>query len=554
MHKSNQTSDKTDSVFSESKTLILCTLLLFISLQVIGQKQAYFDNLLQKTSENKAVYFADFEKTSEGTWITYLHSQPPPDKNVRYIIEFKTKKLKVKHGRFAMIDLFGKPLLEEHYQNDTLHGIFFCKYKDRSHQRLEGLNGISGIYSKGLRDGNWIFYRTDGKKDYVMSYDQGAQLGKIKIYDYYGNIQSEGPRKNGEKHGSWTQYSYKKSKSVIEYKNGQQEGKAAYYDKDGDLERTGIFENNKEEGKWLFYNKTKDTIGFTFYKNGLLHGKEVRFDEKGDTVSVKNYYEQRPHGIQKKFHTNGQLKSLKTENHGDKEGAFKTWYPSGQLESELYYKNDKKEGPATYYFPDGQLAVLKNWKEGLKDGIVKNWKRNGQLVVSGNYKNDVKHGMWKHYSLTGKLIKKEEYVNGYLKVEGYELEDYPIDVDFYGEEEAEVYDEEAMDPDRIFTNPRREAKPVGSDQLFQSKIGGFIRKNYPSKAKKNKIEGKVQVQVVINKQGEATDFKIVEGIGHGCDEVAIAAIKSAGAWHCARDNRMDVKHQIKIDVRFNLSK
>ena len=43
---------------------------------------------------------------------------------------------------------------------------------------------------------------------------------------------------------------------------------------------------------------------------------------------------------------------------------------------------------------------------------------------------------------------------------------------------------------------------------------------YPTEAKRNNIEGRVIVQCLITINGEATEIKILQGIGYGCDEEA----------------------------------
>jgi periplasmic protein TonB len=54
--------------------------------------------------------------------------------------------------------------------------------------------------------------------------------------------------------------------------------------------------------------------------------------------------------------------------------------------------------------------------------------------------------------------------------------------------------------------------------------------HYPVEARKNKIEGKVVVRFVIKKDGTPAGFEIVEGIGFGCDEAAIDALKTMPKW------------------------
>ncbi len=50
---------------------------------------------------------------------------------------------------------------------------------------------------------------------------------------------------------------------------------------------------------------------------------------------------------------------------------------------------------------------------------------------------------------------------------------------------------------------------------------------YPSLAQKAGVEGKVFVLAYINEKGGVDDVKVVKGIGAGCDEAAVDAVKKA---------------------------
>jgi len=53
---------------------------------------------------------------------------------------------------------------------------------------------------------------------------------------------------------------------------------------------------------------------------------------------------------------------------------------------------------------------------------------------------------------------------------------------------------------------------------------------YPVEARENKTQGKVYIGFVVERNGTLTDFKVIKGIGSGCDEEAIRVLKSSPAW------------------------
>lgn len=50
---------------------------------------------------------------------------------------------------------------------------------------------------------------------------------------------------------------------------------------------------------------------------------------------------------------------------------------------------------------------------------------------------------------------------------------------------------------------------------------------YPEMARRAGIEGRVTVQFIVNERGEVENPRVIRGIGGGCDEAALEAVKQA---------------------------
>ena len=61
--------------------------------------------------------------------------------------------------------------------------------------------------------------------------------------------------------------------------------------------------------------------------------------------------------------------------------------------------------------------------------------------------------------------------------------------------------------------------------------------NTPEQALKNEVEGKVTIQFSIGMTGQLTEFKVLRGIGYGCDEEVIRLIRSGPKWHRYQEKR-----------------
>ena len=114
-----------------------------------------------------------------------------------------------------------------------------------------------------------------------------------------------------------------------------------------------------------------------------------------------------------------------------------------------------------------------------------------------------------------------------------EIEEIEVELDVEVDEETVVEEVVFEEPDdeeveEIFTIVEETATPPGGMQAFYTFVGKDLNKNYPERAKKAGIQGKVFVTFVIEKNGAITDVQILRGIGGGCDEAAMSAVKKFG--------------------------
>ena len=91
--------------------------------------------------------------------------------------------------------------------------------------------------------------------------------------------------------------------------------------------------------------------------------------------------------------------------------------------------------------------------------------------------------------------------------------------------------------------------PGGSDSLY-----AYIARNikYPETAKKEKIEGRVFVTFVIEKDGRVSNAKILRDIGGGCGEEAIRVVNNMPKWKPGIQDGKPVRTQFNLPVSFQL--
>lgn len=75
---------------------------------------------------------------------------------------------------------------------------------------------------------------------------------------------------------------------------------------------------------------------------------------------------------------------------------------------------------------------------------------------------------------------------------------------------------------------------------------------YPELAVKSGVQGKVYVLAFINEDGKVEDVKIVKGIGAGCDEATIEAVKKS-KFVPGKSAGKNVKVKMSLQIQFKLT-
>lgn len=106
------------------------------------------------------------------------------------------------------------------------------------------------------------------------------------------------------------------------------------------------------------------------------------------------------------------------------------------------------------------------------------------------------------------------------------IEDEALDLDTVLDIEEELYITELPE---LEEEEEEQSEPFHLVEEMPEIIGGMAgilkQIEYPEMAKQAGIEGRVFIQFVVDENGNVVDPKVTRGIGAGCDEVALEAIK-----------------------------
>ena len=77
---------------------------------------------------------------------------------------------------------------------------------------------------------------------------------------------------------------------------------------------------------------------------------------------------------------------------------------------------------------------------------------------------------------------------------------------------------------------------------------------YPASAVRDGIQGRVQVEFIIDKDGKVTDVKIAKGGSEELDAEAIRVLSASPKWKPGKVNGENVRCSMTIPVEFRLEK
>jgi TonB family protein len=107
-----------------------------------------------------------------------------------------------------------------------------------------------------------------------------------------------------------------------------------------------------------------------------------------------------------------------------------------------------------------------------------------------------------------------------------------------------------MDGD-LFTVVEKQPEFEGGMPAFRRYITNEMK--YPLSARQRGVEGRVDVQFVVEKDGSLSDVKAIKGIGAGCDSEAVRVVQSAPSFKPGMQNGKPVRVRMVMPVIFQLN-
>jgi TonB family protein len=204
------------------------------------------------------------------------------------------------------------------------------------------------------------------------------------------------------------------------------------------------------------------------------------------------------------------------------------------------------DGKAKWYFSNGRIKKEAFFEKNNPRGVMKTYYENGTPHSYQIYGKD-KYSFCQYWNSEGIPM----LVNG----TGFVVEETS---DFMYASHREVKDSTVVasysiseiNQDTIYVLCDKAPEYKGGQKKFYKGLSEEFR--YPAEARRFGVEGKVFVQFVVNEHGQTTDVKVLKGLGYGCDEAAMNAIRKQNKWIPANRKGKPVKCKMVIPMSFKL--
>lgn len=287
------------------------------------------------------------------------------------------------------------------YTDDKLNG-YLKEYNFRG-DLVKTEKWVDGVLQKNNKESTKIdikreFYENGNVKSYGTSrngilegitryYDENGKLVGSKFYRN-GFLSSEGLiDEKGLQQGVWKEfYSEGEIKSEGVYENGRKIGEWKYYHQNKTIEQIGSYNKGKPIGNWKWFYENGQLLRFETFEFGKLSGDFIEYNDKGEVILKGQFTDGEANG--EWLIVDNDIKEFGSFKDGLKFGEWITTYISNnKIYHKGFYTNGLENGKHTYYYDNGRLSEEGSFILGQKVDKWKYYSLDGSLLTVLEYRN-----------------------------------------------------------------------------------------------------------------------------------------------------------------------
>ncbi|MES2378640.1 MAG: TonB family protein [Bacteroidota bacterium] len=212
------------------------------------------------------------------------------------------------------------------------------------------------------------------------------------------------------------------------------------------------------------------------------------------------------------------------------EGPRMSFYPDGHRENIITYKNGRVAGNITEYYPNGKLYTFKSYDEKKKELLYMECRDSTGVILAENGS-----GKWLEFDEDFKFAIKQIIVKDGILIDKWQ----PV-IDTVAES---LYDNTGQPLAIVDVYPMYKGGFSG--------LGFFVNKNldYPADDIKNDAKGVVKVNLIVEKNGMLTHFKVLSAASTTLGEEAIRLLRLSAPWMPGAIAKENPPSRVQLTVR-----
>ena len=218
----------------------------------------------------------------------------------------------------------------------------------------------------------------------------------------------------------------------------------------------------------------------------------------------------------------------------------RTYYPNNKIKSKISYVDDVLDGTSYWFYDNGNLKEEKTYSNGKLHGWIIRYYESGLVKEEISVRDGIRDGLTRSYYENGALKEVRSYERGKLikRVElDYDDKFVPSMNAYRGTRQTDLEKNWDMFICKEDVCPK---PPGGMEDILANLV-------YPEHAKLYGLEGYVTVIATVDEEGTVTEARVTKGLGLGCDEAAINAVKATKFLPGGNDGQA-----VQCDVIFNV--
>ncbi|RQO32310.1 hypothetical protein DBR32_01485 [Taibaiella sp. KBW10] len=269
------------------------------------------------------------------------------------------------------------------------------------------------------------------------------------------------------------------------------------------------------------------------------------YTPKTNLIEVNDFY------INDTLQMTGQITlkdSLKT-------GIYKYYDEQGRLSSEMPYIKGKRQGKNLDYYPNGTIAYEVSYNENFQTGYRNSYDTLGVLLSKERFLDDPDAVRTIFASDTSWQKLAENDCHGFLDGKSYYY--YPngktASEELY--EKGHFVSANFFDPSGQVVYYDHEKESTAAMPSFQGNYTSYLSKaiKYPKEARRKKIEGRVIVAFVVEKDGSVGQLKVINSVHPLLDEEALRVVAATSSlWKPGRIHNLPIRVYFSAPIKFTL--